>query len=86
MISDFRIEFSSLIARIIKAILTDIKSHYAKEGASTITQQVIKNTYLSSEKNLNRKVKEIILAIKLENSMRKSWVLILGRVLTIIIR
>lgn len=58
--------------RIIKAILTDIKSHYAKEGASTITQQVIKNTYLSSEKNINRKVKEIILAIKLENSMRKS--------------
>lgn len=58
--------------RIIKAILTDIKSHYAKEGASTITQQVIKNTYLSSEKNINRKVKEIILAIKLENSMQKS--------------
>ena len=58
--------------RIIKAILTDIKSHYAKEGASTITQQVIKNTYLSSEKNINRKVKEIILAIKLENSMKKS--------------
>lgn len=37
-----------------------------------ITAQVIKNTYLSSEKNINRKVKEIILAIKLENSMRKS--------------
>lgn len=58
--------------RIAKAILTDLKSHYAKEGASTITQQLIKNAYLSSEKSINRKVKEMILAIKLEGILPKS--------------
>lgn len=57
--------------RIIKAFLNDIKAHYAKEGASTITQQVIKNTYLSSDKTINRKIKEMILSIKLEGTMRK---------------
>ena len=57
--------------RIAKALFNDISAGYAKEGASTITQQVIKNTYLSSEKNINRKIKEIILALKLEKSLRK---------------
>jgi penicillin-binding protein 1A len=37
-----------------------------KRGASTITQQVVKNTLLTNEKSLERKMKEIILAYKLE--------------------
>lgn len=44
-------------------------------GGSTITQQVIKNTLLSSEKRLSRKIKEWILALKLERVMGKEDIL-----------
>ena len=45
--------------RIAKAFLSNIKSRKLKEGASTITQQLVKNTLLSSEKTIERKIKEI---------------------------
>ena len=41
--------------RIAKAMLTNIKAGSLKEGASTITQQLVKNTQLSSEKTFERK-------------------------------
>lgn len=44
-------------------------------GASTITQQVIKNVFLSSERSILRKLKEMILAIKLERSLSKNKIL-----------
>ena len=61
--------------RIVKALLTNITSGYAKEGASTITQQLIKNTHLSNEKTLNRKLKEAILALDLEKHYSKDDIL-----------
>ncbi len=45
------------------------------QGGSTITQQLIKNTLLTSERSLTRKIKEWILAIKLENIMSKEDIL-----------
>jgi 1A family penicillin-binding protein len=45
------------------------------QGGSTITQQVVKNTLLENEKRLTRKIKEAILAIKLERSMSKEAIL-----------
>ena len=45
------------------------------QGGSTITQQVIKNSVLQSEKTLTRKVKEWILAVKLENELSKDEIL-----------
>lgn len=45
------------------------------QGGSTITQQVIKNSVLQREKRLSRKVKEAILAIKLERVMTKDQIL-----------
>ncbi len=45
------------------------------QGGSTITQQVIKNSILEKEKNLTRKVKEAILAIKLDNILTKEEIL-----------
>ena len=45
------------------------------EGASTLTQQLIKNTELSPERTINRKVKEILLAYKLENELSKEEIL-----------
>ncbi len=45
------------------------------EGGSTITQQVVKNTLLSSERTLTRKVKEFILAIQVERKYTKDEIL-----------
>ncbi len=61
--------------RILGAMLSNIKSHSFKEGASTITQQLVKNTHLSSEKTLNRKIKEVALAKKLEKAYSKDEIL-----------
>ena len=46
-------------------------------GASTITQQVAKNFFLSSEQSLTRKIKEIILALKMERACSKRHILTL---------
>ena len=46
-------------------------------GASTITQQVAKNFFLSSERTLSRKIKEAILALRLERSFSKQHILTL---------
>lgn len=61
--------------RIAKAMLNNVKAGRLKEGASTITQQLIKNTQLSSEKTFERKIKEIALAQKLEASYDKDKIL-----------
>ena len=60
--------------RIIKSIFNNIFKG-SSEGASTITQQYIKNTYLTNEKSINRKIKEIMLAIKLEKQLSKDEIL-----------
>jgi monofunctional biosynthetic peptidoglycan transglycosylase len=50
------------------------KGRYAR-GASTITQQVAKNVFLSQEKTLWRKIREILLAIRMERTLKKSRIL-----------
>lgn len=57
--------------RIASAMLSNIKSGKLKEGASTITQQLVKNTQLTSEKTFERKIKEIALAKKVESRFSK---------------
>lgn len=61
--------------RMLKSIIVNLKSGYAKEGASTISQQLIKNTHLSNEKTIERKLKEIFLTQKLEKSFSKEEIL-----------
>ncbi len=61
--------------RIIKSMLNNIKSGYFKEGGSTISQQLIKNTHLNNEKTFDRKIKEIVLTKKLENTFSKDDIL-----------
>lgn len=67
------------IQRIIGAVLTDIKKIINKEsglhGASTITQQVIKNNILTNEVSIIRKIREIYLALELEKQMSKDEIL-----------
>ena len=60
---------------ITRAVIKDIKAMKMVEGASTLTQQLIKNMALTREKKLTRKLKEIVLAIKLENELSKEQIL-----------
>ena len=63
---------------IVRAILLNIKnlgSGRRPSGASTITQQVAKNFLLSSEVSITRKVKEAILATKMEQAFTKEHIL-----------
>ncbi len=61
--------------RIVGATLTNIKNLSFKEGASTITQQLVKNTHLSSEKTISRKLKEIKIALEIEKTYDKDKIL-----------
>lgn len=60
---------------ISRAIIKDIKAGGFVEGASTLTQQLIKMLVLSREKKLIRKVKEALLAIRLETILSKEEIL-----------
>jgi penicillin-binding protein 1A len=60
---------------IVRAIVTDIKAGKFVEGGSTLTQQLIKNKLLSNEKKLARKLKEAILALKIERELSKEQIL-----------
>ena len=63
------------LIRIAGAALHDLRAGSYVEGASTITQQLIKLTHLSSEKTLNRKVDEAILSYQLEQRLTKDEIL-----------
>ncbi len=60
---------------ILRAVIKDIKAGHFVEGGSTITQQLIKNLMLTRKKKLSRKIKEVILAIKLEKRLSKEEIL-----------
>ncbi len=61
--------------RILKAILVNLKSRKIKQGASTISQQYVKNLYLTFDKTWTRKIEEAILTIKLESHYNKDEIL-----------
>ena len=61
--------------RILGAAWSDLKAGAFVEGASTITQQLIKLTHLDSRKELSRKVDEAILAVQLERVYGKDQIL-----------
>ncbi len=60
---------------LLRALIADVIHGGYKQGGSTITQQVIKNALLTREKSITRKVKEIILALKLERKFSKDEIL-----------
>lgn len=62
---------------ILRAVWVNFKTGQYSQGGSTITQQVIKNALLTPEKTVTRKVKEWILALKLEREMNKEQILTL---------
>jgi len=60
---------------MIRALLVDLKGGDISQGGSTITQQYVKNAYLSPNRTLTRKLKEIIIAAKLGQSESKATIL-----------
>ncbi len=65
------------IAAILRASLANMKAGHVVQGGSTITQQVAKTLFLSSERKMMRKIKEAILAYRLENHLTKDQILYL---------
>ncbi|MFC7372814.1 transglycosylase domain-containing protein [Fictibacillus iocasae] len=63
------------VKRIFGAAVANVKDGFGSEGASTITQQVVKNSVLSSEKTVKRKVQEAYLAVQLEREYSKDQIL-----------
>lgn len=63
------------LKRIAKSSLVNLKNHSKTQGASTITQQLVKNTLLSDEKTYKRKMNEIMLAVKVEKIFSKEEIL-----------
>lgn len=61
--------------RLIKAFFVNIKEGKYTQGASTITQQLARNMFLTFEKTLERKIKEIVLALIIEKTFTKNEIL-----------
>ncbi len=63
-------------AGIARALYQDLRgTGAAKQGGSTITQQYVKNAYLTSERSISRKIKEAVLSVKLEQQLDKRQIL-----------
>src|SRR6056297_1938882 len=60
---------------ILRAIWKDIKLRELKYGGSTITQQLIRSTFLTNKKTIKRKVREVILALELDRRHSKEEIL-----------
>ena len=60
---------------ILRAVSRDIMEGRAAQGGSTITQQVVKLMLLTPERTISRKVRELILARRLENELTKDEIL-----------
>ena len=59
----------------MRALVTNVQSGEVRQGGSTVTQQLVKNALLTPEKSVDRKVKEAVLAVRLENTLSKEEIL-----------
>ncbi|HUJ58858.1 MAG TPA: PBP1A family penicillin-binding protein [Kofleriaceae bacterium] len=62
---------------MVRAFVANLRAGHTKEGASTITQQVVKNLLLTSERSFKRKIQEVILARRLEHALTKQEIMTL---------
>ena len=60
---------------ILRAFRENIRSNAIEQGGSTITQQLVRNVFLTREKTLDRKFREVILALKVERHFSKEDIL-----------
>ena len=73
--SDFYNHSGIRVTSIIRAVIYDLFHVGSTQGGSTITQQLVKNTLLTSKKTIGRKIKEWVLAIKVDNALPKEKIL-----------
>lgn len=59
----------------LRALVTNVQSGEVRQGGSTVTQQLVKNALLTPEKSVDRKVKEAVLAVRLEDRLSKREIL-----------
>lgn len=71
----FYSHFGVDVIALARAVLRDIRHGKLLEGGSTITQQLARNVFLSNERSLKRKVREAVLAVKLEQKLSKRRIL-----------
>ena len=62
------------IFRVVGALWHDIRNHGRAQGASTLTMQLARNLFLSSDRTVNRKVQEAYLAIQIERAFTKEQI------------
>ncbi|HEY4176569.1 MAG TPA: PBP1A family penicillin-binding protein [Kofleriaceae bacterium] len=62
---------------MLRAFVANLRAGHKTQGASTITQQVVKNMLLTNEKSFKRKIQEIILARRLETALTKDEIITL---------
>lgn len=62
---------------ILRAIIADIKAMKLVQGGSTLTQQLVKNLFLTNEKKFSRKLKEIVYAVYIESKLKKDEIITL---------
>ena len=60
---------------IARAAWKDLRAGHVVQGGSTITQQLVRNLYISKERTFKRKIKEACLAIRLSRARSKDWIL-----------
>ena len=60
-----------------RAVLSDIAKGKAREGASTISQQLARNLFLSADQTIERKANELVIAVQLEQAYSKKQILAL---------
>ena len=63
------------VKSIFRALKVNLQNDHISQGGSTITQQLARNVYLTREKTIKRKVKELLIAIKIERSNSKQDIL-----------
>ncbi len=61
--------------RFVVALFENLKSGDFDQGASTLTQQLIKQTHLTSEKSIDRKIKELYLSLQIEKVLTKEQII-----------
>lgn len=59
----------------VRALLSNVESGQTSQGGSTITQQLVKQSVLTSEQTFDRKTREVFLAVRLEQQMSKREIL-----------
>lgn len=72
---DFYSHHGIKLSSILRAVFKDVMRRGAAQGGSTITQQFVKNSLLTNEKTVVRKVKEVLLSVEIEQMFEKDEIL-----------